>query len=326
MRMGSLRSFGIFVFLFFHALSSHALAADKLTFVTDFGFLGRHAYYFLALDKGYYREAGLDVTFVRGYGSADAIKQVAADAAQMGFADAATLILNRANDDAPVKLVSIVYSKPPMAFFMLANSGIRHPKDFEGKTIADTASSSLKILFPTYAKAVGIDPAKVKWTIIAPDARPGVLALGRADIVPDYIVGRNLLQKAAGSNELKTFSFVDAGLDFYSNGLIVSEKFLQEKPDVVRRFVKATFRGLGYSMSNPREAAEIMNRYHRIVDVDVAASELQIMASLLDDPKVPVGTIDVARLQKTIDLVSDVFNLKRRVSIESVSAAGFTEK
>ena len=59
-------------------------AADKITFVTDFGYNGRHAYYFVALEKGYYARQNLDVQIVRGQGSADAVKQVAAGTAQIG--------------------------------------------------------------------------------------------------------------------------------------------------------------------------------------------------------------------------------------------------
>src|SRR5437588_7355115 len=81
-------------------------AADKVTFVTDFGYNGRHAYYFVALDKGYYAKHNLDVSIVRGQGSADAVKQVAAGTAQIGFADTAAVILGRGNDQIPTKLVS----------------------------------------------------------------------------------------------------------------------------------------------------------------------------------------------------------------------------
>ncbi len=86
-----------------------AEAADKVTFVTDFGYNGRHAYYFVALEKGYYARQNLDVQIVRGQGSADAVKQVAAGTAQIGFADTAAVILGRGNDQIPTKLVAIVY-------------------------------------------------------------------------------------------------------------------------------------------------------------------------------------------------------------------------
>ena len=98
---------------------AHAHAADKLTFVTDFGYNGRHAYYFVALEKGYYAKQNLEVQIVRGQGSADAVKQVAAGTAQIGFADAAAVILGRGNDQIPVKMVAVVYAKPPHAIYVL---------------------------------------------------------------------------------------------------------------------------------------------------------------------------------------------------------------
>src|SRR5262252_1707712 len=127
---------------------------DKVTLVTDFGYNGRHAYFFEAVDKGYYRDAGLEVKVVRGQGSVDAIRQVGAGNAMFGFADAGPLILARANDQIPVKLVAIVYVKPPHAIFCREDSGLRKPKDLEGNAIADNAGGATPALFPAFAKAV----------------------------------------------------------------------------------------------------------------------------------------------------------------------------
>src|SRR6202035_1799917 len=106
---------------------------------TDFGFNGRHSYFYVALDKGYYKAEGLNVTILRGQGSIDAIKKVASGAATIGFADAGSLTLARSNDSIPVKMLAIVYATPPQAIFALADKGIKTPKDLEGKTLADTA-------------------------------------------------------------------------------------------------------------------------------------------------------------------------------------------
>src|ERR1700757_2820228 len=74
---------------------SASSALDKVTFITDFGYNGRHAHFFEALDRGYYRDVGLEVKIVRGQGSVDAIRQVGAGNAMFGFIDAGTLILAR---------------------------------------------------------------------------------------------------------------------------------------------------------------------------------------------------------------------------------------
>ena len=94
-----------------------AEALDIVSLITDFGYNGRHAYFFVALDKGYYKAAGLDVKILRGQGSVDAIRQVGAGNATFGFADTGSLVLARANDQIPVKLVASVYARPPQAIF-----------------------------------------------------------------------------------------------------------------------------------------------------------------------------------------------------------------
>jgi NMT1/THI5 like len=145
---------------------------DKVTFTTDFGYYGRNAFFFEALDRGYYRDAGLEVKIVRGQGSADAIRQVGAGHAMFGFADAGTLILARANDQIPVKLVAAVYRKPSHAIFCREDAGLKKPKDLEGNAIADTVSSANQRFFPAFAKSAGIDAQTVPWVVASPSHCP----------------------------------------------------------------------------------------------------------------------------------------------------------
>src|SRR5207245_1496510 len=90
--------------------------------ITDFGFNGRHAYYYVALEKGYYKAEGLNVNILRGQGSIDAVKKVASGAADIGFADAGALVLARGNAAIPAKLLAIIYASPPHASARLEKS------------------------------------------------------------------------------------------------------------------------------------------------------------------------------------------------------------
>ena len=187
------------------ALSLHggaAEAVDNVTLITDFGFNGRHAYYYYALEKGYYKDAGIDLTIVRGQGSADAVKQVAAGTAQLGFADTSAVIFGRANDGIPVKLVAVIYARPPHAIYVLKESGISKPKDLEGRTVADTAFSPVPKMFAAYAKAAGIDASKVKWIVAGSDTLPGMLSLGRVDGIGQYSVGEPLRPQRGCDHQL----------------------------------------------------------------------------------------------------------------------------
>src|SRR5712671_2808675 len=297
-----------------------AAAADKVTFVTDFGYNGRHAYYFVALEKGYYARQNLDVQIVRGQGSADAVKQVAAGTAQIGFADTAAVILGRGNDQIPTKLGAIVYARPPHAIYVLKDSGIANPKDFEGKKIADTAFSAVPKLFDAYAKAADIDASKVTWLVAAADTLPGMLTAGRADGIGQFTVGEPLLAKNAAPKQVLALAYADVGLDLYGNGIIASDGLIKSNPDLVRRFVTATMQGLKDAIANPQEAGAIMNKHHREVDADVAAGETKIVGTLTGQP---LGVLDAGRVKKAIEIVSGAYTLKFAVTPEDIYAPGF---
>jgi NitT/TauT family transport system substrate-binding protein len=303
--------------------SATAHAADKVTFVTDFGYNGRHAYYFVALEKGYYARNNLDVSIVRGQGSADAVKQVAAGTAQIGFADTAAVILGRGNDQIPTKLVGMIYAKPPHAIFVLKDSGIRQPKDLEGKKIADTAFSAVPKLFDAYAKAAKIDGSKVTWLVATSDALPGMLTTGRADGIGQFIVGEPLLAKAATPKEVHALAYADVGLDLYGNGIIASDTLIKSNPDLIKRFVAATLQGLKDAIANPQEAGEIMNKHHRQVDAAIAAGETRIVGTLTKQDGLPLGGLDPARVKKSIDIVAGAFTLKNPVAPDDVYAPAF---
>jgi NitT/TauT family transport system substrate-binding protein len=306
--------------------SQNAAVAENITFITDFGFNGRHAYYYVALDKGYYKDAGLDVNIVRGQGSADAVKQVASGTAQFGFADTSAVIFAKANDNIPVKHISVIYARPPHAIYVLKDSGISKPKDLEGRKLADTAFSAIPKMFGAYAKAAGIDASKVTWVIATSDALPGMLSLSRADGIGQYTVGEPLLKKAAAPKEIVQLAYADVGLDYYGSGLVALDSTLQSNPDLAKRFVAATLRGLKYAIANPQEAGQIMHKYHRSVDEDVARDETVKVGQLANVPGAAMGSIDSARMQRTIDIIAGAYPLKSAVKPADIYAPGFVPK
>jgi NitT/TauT family transport system substrate-binding protein len=104
------------------------------------------------------------------------------------------------------------------------------------------------------------------------------------------------------------------------------ESTLQSNPDMVRRFVAATLRGLKDAMANPKEAGEIMHKYHREIDDGVASAETVKVGQLATVPGAPLGSLDPARLQRTIDVVAAAYTLKSSVKSGDIHAAGFVPK
>lgn len=302
-----------------------AAEAKDITFTTDFGFNGRHAYFYVALDKGYYKAEGLDVTIINGKGSSDAIKKVASGAADLGFADAGALVLARGNDGVPVKLVSIVYATSPHALYTLEGSGITKPADLEGKKVADSAFSAMPLLFPAYAKAAGIDAKKVEWITADGSTLPALLARGQVDVIGQYIVGEPLLAKAVAPKTLVRLGYAESGLDYYGNGLVATEDMIKADPDTVKAFIRATYKGLADALANPAEAGEIMHKYQKQVSAEIATAETEKVGELVRDYDGKTGAIDPAQMAKTVSVVESAYKLSNPVKAEDVYVPGFVE-
>src|SRR5499427_7686659 len=299
---------------------------DKVTLVTDFGYKGRHAFFFNALDRGFYRDAGLEVKIVSSQGAVDAIRQVGAGNAMFAFADAGTVILSRANDQIPVQLVAIVYRKPPQAIFCREDSGLKKPKDLEGNAIANPAGGAVKALFPAFAKAAGFDAQKVRWVVASTESLPGLLAADKVPCVSQFTMGEALLRSKIGPTKLVRFAFADAGLSYYGNGIVATAATIASKPDTVHRFVDATIRGMKDAFADPAAAGAIMQRIVPQVDATVAKKETEAVAELAQIPGKPLGEIDPARIEATLDVVKGAFKLATPVAAADVYAPGFVPK
>src|ERR1700719_2967502 len=274
-----------------------AAALDSVSLITDFGYNGRHAYFFVALDKGYYKDAGLDVKILRGQGSVDAIRQVGAGNADFGFAEAGSVALARGNDQVPVKLVAIVYAKPPQAIFCREDSGIKQPKDLEGPPIANPAGGSIPDLFPAYARAAGIDAGKIHWVVAGSESLPGLLAANRVPCVGQFTVGQPLLRAQLAPARLVRFAYADPGLSYYGNAIVATDATLTAKSDLVRRFVAATVRGMTDAFADPAAAGAVMHKLVPQVDAAVARDETAAVADLARIPGRGLGEIDPARVE-----------------------------
>jgi NitT/TauT family transport system substrate-binding protein len=305
---------------------SASMALDNVTFIIDWAYNGRHSYFFVALDQGYYRDAGLDVKIVRGQGSLDAVRQIGAGNAMFGFVDAGSLILARANDQIPVKLVASVYSKPPHAIFCREDSGLKKPKDLEGNAIATTAGAAVRAVFPAFAKAAGIDAQAVRWVVASSESLPGLLAANKFPCIGEYTVAEALLRSQLAPAKLVHFAYSDAGLSYYGNGIAATDATIASKPDLVHRFVAATVRGMKDAFADPAAAGAIMQKIVPQVDATVAKNETEAVAELAQLPGKPLGEIDPARIEATLDVVKGAYKLATPVAAADVYAPGFVPK
>ena len=174
-----------------------APAQTAVKFTLDWVFQGPTSPFLVALDKGYYKAEGLDVTMDPGQGSAGAMQRVATGAYQLGFADVNSLIeYNAKNAGKEILCVFIAYDFPPFGVYALKKSGIKGPKDLEGKKLGAPVFDASFRLFPAFAKINGI----TKWEHVnlTPQLREQSLVQGTVDFISGHYFSSMLDLKARG--------------------------------------------------------------------------------------------------------------------------------
>ena len=277
---------------------------------------GRHAPFFVAVEKGFYAEEGLDVEVLRGFGSASTVQRAVSGEVQFAYSDFPTSVLARAEGN-KVKTVAMILGRNPETFFSLKKTGITKPKDLEGRTVVSNAGSAAPKLFPVFAEVNGVDPNKVKWVMVEPAAKSSMLIAGSTDIAQYFLMQRPLLEReAAKLGGINTMLWADHGFQLYSNGMIVTEDYLAKNGDVVRRFLRATIKGFHHTFENPDEAAAIVRKSHPTLDPAVTRAEVDILKTLVltDDAKAHgIGYMDEAKVKTARDIMGRVYGLKAPV-------------
>lgn len=294
-------------------------AQTKIKMVLNWKYEGAQSWFFLAQDKGYFKEEGLDVEFDQGEGSAASIPKVASGAYQAGFGDLNALIdlASKRPGDAPVA-VYMIYNTPPFALVVKQDSPIKTPKDLEGKTIGGPANDAALKLFPAFAKIAKIDASKVTVTNMAPNLREQMLWRGQIDAAFGYVTTVTFSAKAMGLDPAKDLRFIrygDFGMDLYSNAVFFSKSFVTDNPKAVQGFVKALNRAVKEVAANPDAGVDFAIKREPLLKRDVEKEKL--LATIRNDMSHPeiarigFGDVDDERLKKAIGIVVEANQLPR---------------
>ena len=263
-----------------------ALAQDKVRFQTDWIPSGEHAMYYGAWSKGIYAKHGIDITITRGYGSGDTVTKVASGAADFGVADIAAVMTARARTNVPVKTIAVLYNESPHSLFVLKSSGITNFKGLEGKKIGITPGNSHRFYFPEVAKKAGTDPNKLIWTNMDGAAMAAQLIAKNIDAAPFYSIHYYYINKAAvkAGQEILPLPFVEVGFKIYAASLITTDKMIQDKPDLVARFLAATKEAFEWAAANPEEACKLhVARFPEVELDDCMGSVKAVMKFVFND-------------------------------------------
>lgn len=281
--------------------------------------------FLLALQRGYYKDAGLDVVIDTGNGSASAISLVAGGAYHCASADLAAMIeFNAANPASALKAVAIQYDLNPNAVIVRKGGGIVKPSDLAGKSILGQPFNASRKLFPVFAKAQGFDPSTVKWESVTPDIGDTRFVKGDFDAAAYfYFTGLlNLKARGMGPEKLTVFRFSDYGMKSYGNGLVANRKSMAEQPEAMKAFVKASTRGWIEAMADPKAGAAAVKAREPLADQTLEFERLKLIVDgamrTPDTLRDGWGAATQSRLQATVDETVGAFGIKPGMTVSDI--------
>ena len=305
-------------------------AQTPIKFQLDWRFEGPSALFLQPVAKGYFKQAGLDVTVDAGNGSGGTVTRVASGSYDLGLADIAALMEFHANNpDAPNKPVAImmVYNNTPAAVFALKKSGIQTPADLAGKKLGAPVFDAGRKAWPIFAKANKVNGAT--WVSMDPPLRETMLVRGDVDAITGFSFTSllNLEARGAKAGDVVMFPYALHGVKLYGNAIIASPNILKENPAAVKAFLKAFAKGTKEVLANPDAAIEHVKARDGIINVELEKRRLkmaidQVIASP-DARAEGFGQVKLPRLALMASQVGDAFATKTRVNADAVWTSAY---
>jgi len=310
------------------------VAAAELTPATirlDFIIGGKHAPWYVALERGFYSKRGLNVTIQASTGSADTVRTIGAGGADFGFADIGTTIVAKSRGT-PVQVAG-QFGYVPATVMWREDTPIKKLKDLEGKSFAISPGQAQWFLMPAYCRINKVDYKAIRIQETAAPIQPAALVTKKADFIVMYRASNDEVAELAAAKvgvKLNRIFMKDTGLDIYGTGLIVKGEDVKKRPDFVRAYIEATLEGLRYARDNQEESLKILFKHKPELDPVLTTQQLK---NALTEVFLPLESVNIGLgymkpdvMDKTVKIVNEYFDVGRKVSTQEVYTNQFIKR
>ncbi|KQV33554.1 MULTISPECIES: ABC transporter substrate-binding protein [unclassified Rhizobium] len=305
----------------------------KVKLLLNGGISGPHAFFCLAHERGYFKEAGLDVEFSPGDGAASVVTLIAQQGFDGGYGDMNALIkLAALRPNGCPKAVFVAFNTTPLTIGVRKGGPIKTAADLKDKVIIGHPIDAAIEAFPPYAKLGGIDPDDVH--ILRSNASMAANAKEVVDGDVDGVFGFvNTIIAALrgididGRDKLDFLEYQDLVPEFYGNALMMSPDFIAKHPDAVKGLVAAVNRGIIETFKDPDAAldavAKMAPKFRREVDGPRMMGTLKVEMGHPEGAVHGIGDVDDNRIDRSISLMVDACRLPRTPKPEDIFTREF---
>jgi len=292
------------------ASSTATLAQEAVSLRLNWYLGGLHVPFYYGKERGFYKEEGIDLTINEGRGSANTVQVVAAGSDTFGLADSSSVVATAAKG-AEVKSVMSLLNSTGFSVVSLAETGIKTPKDLEGRKLAVSAGDPLGQLFRALAAHNKLDMSKITFVQVDPAAKVVAVLEKRVDALLGGADDQFFLIKYKGQ-EPAALRYADHGANIVGMTILTQEATIKNKSDLVRRFVKATARSWEEAKKNPEAAVDATMKVKPDLNRASQIDQLKVDIELLDSPnsKGRIGWGDQKDWDQTIALLKQYRDLQ----------------
>jgi NitT/TauT family transport system substrate-binding protein len=291
------------------AVVSTAQAQTKVVVRTDFKFNGYISPLALAIERGFYKQAGLDVSIQQGQGSATTVQTVASGVDTFGLADSAVAVLGISAQNVPIKVVSVYNQTGTMGLIYHADSNWNGDlKALKGKVVISSAGSAdAKLLEPALA-TVGMKVDDVQLQLVAVNARVPLFLRTSGSFLTGFETG-DYLRVRSQMPDAKYVPYTKYGVIAYGIGLIARDEMIEKDPDLVKKFVTATRQGWEAAAKDPEGAVAASLKLYSDLSPDLLRQGLKItLEEQLHTPATkghPIGWTDEGDWTRMVQMLKN---------------------
>ena len=313
----------IFIALALIILSCADTDKTQVQFILDWKAQMEHAGFFVAEQKGFYEQEGLEVEILEGSGAPTAARVVGNGTYKLGVASGSATVMARARN-IPIVSLAVINQQTPVVVYSLVEKNITMPQDLIGKSIGVNIGGTKHREFQAFLRHQNIPEEDIQLMGMS-EASPAPLLAGQVDAMLGYTEDQPVTVELQG-HAVNRLALSDYGIDVYSTNIIANESFLKENPDLVKRFLRASLRGWQHAVNHPEDAVAAYMAARPESDEAFNRANFKYLIPLLqsaDTQQQGLGAQTEAKWQQTQDILHSLGMIEQKVDLDLLFSTEF---